>query len=60
MRRYVLSFLAALITIPIAGAVIADNKGAPPTIVWEKNLEDAIAKAKTPGKSILLDFFIPT
>jgi len=60
MRRYALSFLAALTIIPIAGAVIADNKGAPPTIVWEKNLEDAIAKAKTPGKSILLDFFIPT
>ncbi|MBI5795219.1 MAG: hypothetical protein HZA47_02750 [Planctomycetes bacterium] len=60
MRKYVLSFLAALITIPIVGAVIADNKGTPPTIVWEKNLEDAIAKAKTTGKSILLDFFVPT
>ncbi len=60
MRRYVLSFLAALITISIAGVVIADNKGASPTIVWEKTLEDAIAKAKTAGKSILLDFFVPT
>ena len=60
MRRYVLSFLAALAIIPVAGTGIADNKGAPSTIVWEKNLEDSIAKAKTAGKSILLDFFIPT
>ncbi len=60
MRRYVLSFLAALITIPIAGIGTADNKNAPTAIVWEKNLEDAIAKAKTTGKSILLDFFVPT
>jgi len=60
MRRYALSFLAALTIIPVAGIGIADNKDAPPAIVWEKNLEDAIAKAKTPGKSILLDFFIPT
>ena len=60
MIRYILSVLAALAIIPIAGAVIADNKGAPPAIVWEKTLEDAIAKAKTAGKSILLDFFVPT
>ena len=60
MRRYVLSFLAALITIPIAGAVIADNKGTPPTIVWEKTIEDAIAGSKAAGKPVLLDFFIPT
>ena len=60
MRRYVLSFLAALITIPIAGAVIADNKGTPPAIVWEKTLEDAIARSKVAGKPVLLDFFIPT
>ena len=60
MIRYILSVLAALAIMPIAGAVIADNKGTPPTIVWEKTLEDAIAKAKTTGKSILLDFFVPT
>ncbi len=60
MRRYVLSFLAALITIPIAGIGIADNKGAPPAIVWEKTLEDSLAKAKASGKPVLLDFFIPT
>ncbi|MBM4064292.1 MAG: hypothetical protein FJ266_01395 [Planctomycetes bacterium] len=60
MRRYALSFLAALTIIPVAGIVIADNKSTPPAIVWEKNLEDSIAKAKTTGKSILLDFFIPT
>ncbi|MCR4321417.1 MAG: thioredoxin family protein [Candidatus Brocadiaceae bacterium] len=60
MRRYALSFLAALATIPIAGTVIADNKGTPPAIVWEKTLEDAIAKAKTTGTPILLDFFVPT
>ena len=60
MLRYVLSFLATLAIIPIAGAVIADNKGTPPAIVWEKTLEDAIAKAKTTGTPILLDFFVPT
>ena len=60
MIRYALSFLAALAIIPVAGAVIADNKGTPPAIVWEKTIEDATAKAKTTGKSILLDFFVPT
>ena len=60
MLRYVLSFLATLAIIPIAGAVIADNKGTPPAIVWGKTLEDAIAKAKTTGTPILLDFFVPT
>lgn len=60
MIRYALSVLAALAIMPIAGAVIADNKGTPPTIVWEKTLEDAIAKAKTTGTPILLDFFVPT
>ena len=60
MIRYILSVLAALAIMPIAGIGIADNKGTPPTIVWEKTLEDAIAKAKTTGKSILLDFFVPT
>ncbi len=60
MRRYALSFLVTLAIIPIAGIGIADNKDAQPAIVWEKNLEDSIAKAKTTGKSILLDFFIPT
>ncbi len=60
MRIYALSFLAALAIIPVAGIGIADNKDVPPAIVWEKNLEDAIAKAKTTGKSILLDFFVPT
>ena len=60
MIRCILSVLAALAIMPIAGIGIADNKGTPPTIVWEKTLEDAIAKAKTTGKSILLDFFVPT
>ena len=60
MRRYVLSFLAALAIISVTDIGIADNKSTPPAIVWEKTLEDAIAKAKTTGKSILLDFFIPT
>ena len=60
MRRYVLSFLAVAALMPLAGAVIADNKDAAPAIVWEKTLEDAIANAKTTGKSILLDFFVPT
>ena len=60
MIRYILSVLAALAIIPIAGIGIADNKDAQPAIVWEKTLEDAIAKAKTAGKSILLDFFVPT
>ena len=57
MRRYVLSFLAALITIPIAGAVIADNKGTPPAIVWEKTLEDALAKVKSTGEARSAGFF---
>ena len=60
MLRYALSFFTALSIMPIAGIGIADNKGVPPAIVWEKNLEDSIAKAKTAGKSILLDFFVPT
>jgi len=60
MLKYALSLFAALAIIPIVGIGIADNKGAPPAIVWEKTLEDAIAKAKTTGKSILLDFFVPT
>ncbi len=60
MVRYVLSFLAALAIAPIAGAVIADNKGTPPTFVWEKTLEDALAKSKAAGKPVMLDFFIPT
>ena len=60
MLKYALSLFAALAIMPIAGIGTADNKGAPPAIVWEKTLEDAIAKAKTPGKSILLDFFVPT
>lgn len=60
MIRYALSVLAALAIMPIAVAVIAENKGAPPAIVWEKTLEDAIAKAKTTGTPILLDFFVPT
>lgn len=61
MVRYVLTFLAAAVAvIPLAKTVIADNKDKPPAIVWEKNLEDAMAKAKTTGKPILLDFFIPT
>lgn len=60
MLRYALSFFTALAIMPIAGIGIADNKGVPPAIVWEKNLEDSIAKAKTTRKSILLDFFVPT
>lgn len=60
MRRYVLSLLASVAIIPVAGIGIADNKGVPPAIVWEKTLEDAIARSKAAGKPILLDFFIPT
>ena len=60
MVRYVLSFLAAVAILPLAEAVIADTKDAPTTIVWEKTYEDAVAKAKTAGKPIVLDFFVPT
>lgn len=60
MLRYALSFLAVVAITPLAEAVIADNKGTPPTIVWEKTLEDAVAKAKTGRMPIMLDFFVPT
>ena len=60
MVKYILSFLAALAIIPIAGAVIADNKDTPPTIVWGKTLEDALTKSKAAGMPVMLDFFVPT
>ncbi|MDN3515199.1 MAG: hypothetical protein NG747_12480 [Candidatus Brocadia sp.] len=44
----------------IAVTLAANAKDVPSSIVWEKNLEDVIVKAKAAGKSILLDFFAPT
>ncbi len=29
-----------------------------PVIVWEKTVEDAIAKAKASGKPVLVDFYL--
>jgi hypothetical protein len=55
----ILSFLVAAV-IPIAKPVIADNKDTSSLISWEKTFEDTVTKAKTMGKPILLDFFIPT
>lgn len=50
----------ALFVIPFSVILAADTKNAPPAIAWEKSIDDAVAKAKTANKSILLDFFVPT
>ncbi len=60
MLRCVLSFLVALTAILLAKPLIADSKDTVSAISWEKTFEDTITKAKTTGKPILLDFFIPT
>jgi len=59
MLNYVICCLSVLVA-PLAVILAADTKNAPPAIVWEKTLDDAVAKAKTAGKPILLDFFAPT
>lgn len=50
----------ALFVISFSVILAADTKNAPPAIAWEKSIDDAVAKAKTANKSILLDFFVPT
>lgn len=59
MLKYVLSCLMLLVT-PLAVTLAADTKNTPLAIVWEKTLDDAVTKAKTTGKPVLLDFFAPT
>ncbi len=39
-------------------AIFADTKEGKPAIVWEKTVEDAIARAKTSGKPVLVDFYM--
>ncbi|GAN32403.1 MAG: hypothetical protein DYG83_17290 [Candidatus Brocadia sp. AMX2] len=59
MLKYVLPCLILFVA-PLAVSLAAETKNIPPSIVWEKTLEDAITKAKTMGKPVLLDFFAPT
>ncbi len=59
MVRYVLTFLVAAVSMtPFAKTVLADDKGGPPAIVWEKTLSDAQGKAKASGKPVLVDFYM--
>jgi hypothetical protein len=39
-------------------SVSFDTKEIKPAIVWEKTVEDAIARAKTSRKPIFLDFYM--
>lgn len=59
MFNYFMSCLV-LFVVPLASTLAADTQNVPLAIVWEKSLEDAVVKAKTAGKPILLDFFTPT
>ncbi|MCF6154681.1 MAG: hypothetical protein E3K36_05395 [Candidatus Brocadia sp.] len=59
MLKYVLPCLVSLVT-PFAASFAADTKNTPPSIVWEKTLDEAVTKAKMTGKPVLLDFFAPT
>lgn len=59
MLKYVLPCLILLVT-PLAVSLAAETRNTPSSIVWEKTLDDAVAKAKTTGKPVLLDFFAPT
>lgn len=45
---------------PITTAFAAGTQSASPTIVWEKNFDDAATKAKSAERPVLLDFFSPT
>ncbi len=60
MLEYTMSFLTVFAMIPLAATVIADVKKDMPAISWENTFENAVTKAKTAGKPILLDFFSPT
>ena len=39
-------------------AIFTDTKEGKPAIVWEKTVEDAIARAKPAGKPVLVDFYM--
>lgn len=56
LKTIVLGFM--VLTVPITAILYADMEITPPAILWEKNLEDAMAKAKAAGKPVLLDFFM--
>ncbi|KAB2832396.1 MAG: hypothetical protein F9K48_10575 [Candidatus Brocadia sp.] len=59
MVRYAVSCLT-LVVVSFSVTLAAETKDAPPAIVWEKGLDEAVAKAKVAHKNILLDFFAPT
>ena len=40
--------------------VAAEVRGASPTITWGKDFEGVTKEAKSSGKQILIDFFVPT
>lgn len=59
MIRYAVSCLT-LVVVPFSVTLAAATKDMPAAIVWEKSLDEAVAKAKATHKNILLDFFVPT
>lgn len=59
MVKYVFLCLILFVT-PLQITPAADTKTTLPSIVWEKTFDDAVTKAKTAEKPILLDFFAPT
>lgn len=58
LKNVILSL--TLFVIHFSVILAADIKNAPLSLAWEKSFDDAVAKAKTANKSILLDFFAPT
>ncbi len=59
MTKHIFACFILLLT-PLTVTLATETKDTPLLIVWEKTLDDAVAKAKTSGKPILLDFFAPT
>lgn len=47
-----------LLMLPVMTALFAETKERKPSIVWEKTVEDAIARAKTSRKPVLVDFYM--
>ncbi|TLD41994.1 MAG: hypothetical protein JETT_1783 [Candidatus Jettenia ecosi] len=56
LKNILLNF--TLLATPFISLAFADRKEIPVVIQWEKRLDEAIAKAKTTGKPILLDIFM--
>lgn len=56
LKNILLGF--TLLATPFISLAFADRKEIPAVIQWEKGLDEAIAKAKTTGKPILLDIFM--